>query len=130
MHYIALIRKGADTDYGVDFPDFPGCVSAGETLDEARAAAVEALALHARGMEEDGEELPEPSSLEDVMRDGANHEAVAVLVPLATQARAVRINVTLAEDALRKIDAYAEEHALTRSAFLACAALREIQRDR
>ena len=45
--YIGLIRKDADSDFGVDFPDFPGCVSAGDTLDEARRMAQEALELHA-----------------------------------------------------------------------------------
>ncbi len=38
--YIALIRKDADSDFGVDFPDFPGCVSAGATLDDLRRARV------------------------------------------------------------------------------------------
>ena len=43
---IALIRKDAASDYGVGFPDFPGCVTAGRTLDEARRMAAEALELH------------------------------------------------------------------------------------
>ena len=43
--YIALLRKQPDSDFGVDFPDFPGCVTAGETLEEARVMAAEALAL-------------------------------------------------------------------------------------
>jgi hypothetical protein len=30
--YIALLRKDVDSDYGVEFPDFPGCVTAGTTL--------------------------------------------------------------------------------------------------
>jgi predicted RNase H-like HicB family nuclease len=128
MDYIALIRKAEGTDYGVDFPDFPGCVSSGETLDEARAAAAEALALHVHGMAQDGEALPEPSSLQDIMRDPENREAVAVLVPVEAPSRAVRINVTIAEDALKRIDAYAAAHSLSRSAFLAQAALRAIQR--
>jgi predicted RNase H-like HicB family nuclease len=37
--YIALIHKDADGDFGVSFPDLPGCVSAGSTLDEARELA-------------------------------------------------------------------------------------------
>lgn len=61
--YIGLIRKDADSDFGVDFPDFPGCVSAGATLDEARRMAQEALELHV-SMVEDDEELPATSSLE------------------------------------------------------------------
>ena len=39
--YIALLRKHPDSDYGVDFPDFPGCITAGETLEDARRMAVE-----------------------------------------------------------------------------------------
>lgn len=45
-HYIALIHKDANSDYGVSFPDFPGCISAGSTLEEARRMGAEALALH------------------------------------------------------------------------------------
>ena len=63
-HYIALIHKDADSDYGVSFPGLPGCVTAGTSLDEARSFAEEALALHLSGMARDGEAVPEPSSLE------------------------------------------------------------------
>ena len=58
--YIALIHKEPASDYGVSFPDFPGCVTAGATLDEARRGAVEALAFHIDGMVEDGEAIPSP----------------------------------------------------------------------
>jgi predicted RNase H-like HicB family nuclease len=44
--YIALLRKDEDSDYGVDFPDFPGCPTAGRTLEETRRMAQEALAFH------------------------------------------------------------------------------------
>ena len=47
--YIALIHKEPRSDFGVSFPDFPGCVTAGRTLDEARKMAEEALALHVDG---------------------------------------------------------------------------------
>ena len=40
--YIALLRKEADSDYGVEFPDLPGCVTAGISLDDAAAMAREA----------------------------------------------------------------------------------------
>ena len=45
-YYIALIHKDADSDFGVSFPDLPGCITAGRTLDEARLMADEALAVH------------------------------------------------------------------------------------
>src|SRR5881628_1609638 len=44
--YIALIHKEAGSDYGVSFPDFPGVITAGASLDKARAMAEEALGFH------------------------------------------------------------------------------------
>jgi hypothetical protein len=83
--------------------------------------AAEALALHVEGLAEDGEAIP--SSLEEVMADLENRDGVAVLVSLAARApKAVRRNITLQEDILREIDAYAEAHGFTRSGFLAKAA--------
>src|SRR5215475_3374296 len=122
-NYIGLIHKDADSDFGVSFPDFPGVITAGSTLDDARAMAEEALALHVDGMTEDGEAIPEPSSLEDVMSAPENRSAVAILVSLkAEQPKAVRVNVTLPEDVLAQIDTYAEAHGFTRSGLLAQAA--------
>ena len=43
--YIALLQKAPDSDFGVCFPDFPGCVTAGKTLDKAAALAAEALGI-------------------------------------------------------------------------------------
>jgi len=70
MDYIAYLHKEADSDFGVSFPDFPGCVTAGRTLEEARRLAVEALQLHVCGMTEDGEPIPEPSTLDDLAGTG------------------------------------------------------------
>lgn len=63
--YIAVIDK----DFGVVFPDFDGCVSAGKDLKDAIEMAQEALELHVKGMREDGEELPEPKTLEQVKKE-------------------------------------------------------------
>jgi len=122
-HYIALIHKDEGSDYGVSFPDLPGVVSAGSTLDEARAMATEALAFHLQGMAEDGEAVPEPSSLEDIMAIAENRDAVAVLIQAPVeQVKSVRVNVTLPADVLSQIDEYAEREGFTRSGFLAQAA--------
>lgn len=128
--YIGLIHKDPESDYGVWFPDFPGCVSAGATLDEARAGAEEALALHIEGMVEDGEPIPEPTSLDDVMADKDNRDGVAILVKaLPLDQRSVRVNVTFPEDVLRQIDSFAQRAGFTRSGFLAIAAKHEIERE-
>lgn len=103
--YIALIRKEAASDYGVDFPDFAGCVTAGRTLEEARRMAVEALDFHIAGMREDKERLPEPSPLDAVMADPDNRDAVAFLVDVSAHpGKTVRINVTLPEELIQAID--------------------------
>ena len=125
--YIALIHKEANSDFGVSFPDLPGCVTAGVTLDEARDMAAEALALHLEGMAQDNEAIPEPSSLEAVMADAVNREGVAILVAAPAQAvKTVRINVTFPEDVLVSVDAYATANGYTRSGFLAYAAKKAI----
>ncbi len=126
--YIALLRKEPSSDYGVDFPDFPGCVTAGSSLDEARAMAQEALEFHIAGMIEDREALPEPSGLELVMGAPGNTQAVAFLVTVAERKpRARRVNVTLPEDLLRRIDSVARNRGMNRSSFLAHAAAQAIK---
>jgi predicted RNase H-like HicB family nuclease len=117
--YIALLRKEPNSDFGVDFPDFPGCVTAGKTLEEARHMADEAIQLHIRGMLEDHEPIPEPSDLDTIMKDPDNHSAVAFLVEVPTKpAKSVRVNVMLPEDIVREIDRTTHN----RSRFLAEAA--------
>jgi predicted RNase H-like HicB family nuclease len=117
--YIALIHKEPDSDYGVSFPDFPGCVTAGATLDEARAEAVEALGFHLEGLREDGAAIPAPSALEEIMEQRENRDAVAVLVAAPDHsAKSVRVNITLPEDVLAELDRYAQSHGFTRSGLL------------
>ncbi len=121
--YIAIIHKEPTSDYGVSFPDFPGCVSAGADIDEARRMAQEALALHIRGLAEDGAPIPSPSTLEAIMADDDNRAGVAVLVAAPEHAeRSIRINVTLPEGLVRRID----ERTDNRSRFLAQAAERAL----
>jgi predicted RNase H-like HicB family nuclease/predicted RNA binding protein YcfA (HicA-like mRNA interferase family) len=124
-HYVGLIHKDPDSDYGISVPDFPGCVSAGATLDETLAMGREALQGHVELMAELGDAVPEPSSIEAVLADPSNRGGAPVLVPLAVATpKTVRVNITLQEDVLRAIDAHAEQHGYTRSGFLAAAAKR------
>lgn len=67
--YIALVHKDEGTSYGVSFPDVPGCISAGDTFEEAVANAAEALAGHFAAMRADGEAIPVPRSFDQLRRD-------------------------------------------------------------
>ena len=127
--YIGLIHKEDTSDYGVSFPDFPGVVTAGKDLDDARAMAEEALTFHVEGLIADGEPIPEPASLEEVMSDPDNKDGVAILVAVKTDAKkSVRVNVTIPEDVLAQIDEYAERQGMTRSGFLTQAAKRAMEK--
>ena len=67
--YIALVHKAEGTSYGVSFPDLPGCISAGDTLEEALTNAAEGLAGHLALIEADGEPLPVARSLAAIRAD-------------------------------------------------------------
>jgi predicted RNase H-like HicB family nuclease len=121
--YIAYLHKDRGSDYGVSFPDFPGCVTAGSTLEEARRMAAEALAFHMQGMREDGEEIPRPSSLDDLRSDPAMRGAVAFLVEVKQPEKTIRINITARESQIAEIDRRARGVGLTRSSYVVQKAL-------
>ena len=81
-HYPAVVDKDPDSDYGVVFPDFPGCVSVRSTLDEAVQGAHEALAGHVALMVADGDPLPEPTPLEHVAAQRDASTVAITLVPV------------------------------------------------
>ncbi len=70
MYYPATFTPHTDGTgrYDVTFADLPGCVSQGASLEDAIRMAQEALGLHIGSMVEDGDTLPEPSSLEGARR--------------------------------------------------------------
>ena len=80
--YIAFLHKEADGDFGVSFPDFPGCVTAGASYGVARVLALEVLQFHVDGLAAAGEELPSPSTFDEIMEERDNQEATAFLVPV------------------------------------------------
>jgi len=123
-NYIAIVHKEAKSDFGVSFPDFPGCITAGQDIDEAKDMAQDALALHIQGLLQDGEQLPDPSRLEDIMSDPDYADTTAYLVVSVPDARprTVRVNITLPEMTLKQIDAAAKKRGMSRSSFLVHAA--------
>lgn len=124
-YYPAVIHKEPDSDFGVSFPDFPGCITAGHTQSEALAMGKEALALHISGMLEDGDAIPEPTPLDAVqaaLRAEGDDDGVVTLIEAALAGPSKRINVTFEEALLEEIDSAAAAMGLNRSAFLAYSA--------
>ncbi len=124
--YIALIHKDPSSAFGASFPDLPGCISAADTLEELRPMIEEALGFHIEGMIEDGEAVPEPSTLDEILKTEGYTDAVAVMVVKAPEMAeaTVRVNITLPEKTLAQIDRKAAAQGMSRSSFLAQAAKR------
>jgi predicted RNase H-like HicB family nuclease len=117
--FVALISKSPAGGCVLEFPDFSGCVTAADTVDEARILATEALSLHVVGLLEDGHKIPAPSTLDSVIaaRPGFNSILLSVWIPdPASKHR--RICSFLPYDLLDEIDRSARLRGISRSAFL------------
>lgn len=56
----------ADDGISIEFPDLPGCFSCADTDEEALLMAEDVLGLYMENIEEEGEDIPEPSNLKDL----------------------------------------------------------------
>lgn len=93
-HYIALIHKESDSSYGVSFPDVPGVITVGDSIDEAMRHAVEALEFAAEDWENlDGsKDFPSPRTIDELRADkkfqNEAADAVIAAVPFRLKAEA------------------------------------------
>ncbi len=126
IYYPAIIETDQKGRYGVFFPDLPGCVSAGDTQQEAAENAAEALLLHIEGMLEDKIGMPTPSRLQDLEADPEVQEVGRVLVA-AGPFRLERVNVSFDGLLLARIDKLASQLGQSRSELLAQGAKRMLE---
>lgn len=131
MRFVVLLHKEPGSVYGVTVPDLPGCVSAGDTADEALAGATEAIALHVEGLEAEGQPVPAPRTIEAILADPSlaeeRHGATLATVPLVRdRGRSVRVNISMETGLLEAVDSEARARGMTRSAFIAGAVRNEI----
>lgn len=116
QEYIAVVDKDKNSDYGVLFPDFLGCVTCASTLEEAKNMAKEALQFHIDGLTTDKENIPSPSTLDEIKKKYPKAEAFLIISAL-TPTYAKRINITIDEKLLRKLDSYLAKKGGNRSNF-------------
>lgn len=127
MATIFALIHGEKGAYGISFPDFQGCIAGGATVDEAIRRGREGLTLHVESMIEDGDPLPCLRELDEIKTDATfaedMEEAVAVVaLDLELPGKVVRVDVSLDEGLLTRIDRRAAELDETRNGFLAAAA--------
>jgi predicted RNase H-like HicB family nuclease len=127
--YYGVMHKDKGSDYGVSFPDFPGCVAAESDFESAIVSAQEALSFHIKGMIEDGEAIPDPSKADAIKDDDAPIAIVPVEIEVPVL-RVKRYNIAARGTDMRKIDQFLKSKGRNRdrSEFLIAAALREIDR--
>ena len=123
MRYPIVIERGDDTHaYGVVVPDLPGCFSAGDTLDEAYVMAKEAVEGWLECAIDDGEAIPEPSSMESLAKIDEYQGWIlgTVDVDLSKLSdKSERVNITLPKRVLHRLDGLATRNGDTRSGYIA-----------
>lgn len=120
MLFPIVLHKDPDSDYGVTVPDLPGCFSAGRTIEEAVAGAREAIELHIESLLDRGKAVA-VAPIETHQRNAEYAGGIWALVnvDMATLGgKAVRVNITVQERVLRRIDAAAKAAGEGRSEFL------------
>jgi predicted RNase H-like HicB family nuclease len=115
-YYPAIIDRSA-SGYGASFPDFPGCIANGASINEAAMNAEAALALHVEAMIKDKDALPDPTPLDRASLDGPD-DVACVFVRVDAPTKVERVLISIDTGLLRAIDAVATN----RSAWMADAA--------
>jgi predicted RNase H-like HicB family nuclease len=128
--YIAIVSKDADSAFGVHFPDLPGCIAAGDTLEDAIDNASVALRLWS----EDIAEVPAPSTMADLLkqkdiRSDLDAGGLAILVPLLASGRKQRLNIMIEPSLVEATDIAARTTGMSRSAYIERALQSELGRE-
>ena len=123
---------GPADGWDVVFPDFPGCVTQGDTVQHAMEHAIEALTLHVEGMVAEGLALPPSSPLNAPLPEWLSESdmptRVDALLPMEPPGKTARLSVTMEQALLDRMDAAARREGTTRSGYLARAVQEKLQR--
>lgn len=118
--FVGVVHHEGDSSFGVTFPDLPGCFAASDTMHGIVAAGVEALALW---FEDQNDDIV-PTAPDQIDPEGGT----LVFIPWVRKGGTKRrVNVVIENATLTAVDACAKQRGMTRSDFLAAAALAEIE---
>ncbi|KMQ75274.1 type II toxin-antitoxin system HicB family antitoxin [Marinobacter subterrani] len=127
MLFPVYVHTGDDNHaHGAEVPDFPGCFSAADGWDELAGNIQEAVELYC---EDEDMVVPSATPLEKLISNPDYQGGIWMMVDIDTgklKTKSVRLNVSLPEGLLRRIDDEAKSRHMSRSAFLAMSAQREL----
>ncbi len=117
--FVALAQGDQQAGYTASFPDLPEISAGGPGMAELVTGAREAVQKELQRLESDGQEWPRPTPIEAV-----THQAgvIPFLVDITVEDTPVRVNISIGERLLKRIDQGAEARGMSRSGFIASAA--------
>lgn len=132
MFYPAHVSPGdSEHAFGAIFPDFPGCNAAADDEQHLPGAMNEAVRAHFGA---DDDQIPAPSSLAKVQEElkgddlyTGGYWIMADIDVEAVRSAPVRVNISVPEALLDRIDRAAKRQHTTRSGFLARAAVKALE---
>ena len=116
--YPAVALGGHGAAYAASFPDLPGCSAEGASVGELLSTARAALLHELQRLAEVGQDWPEPTPMERL----TGGEGSVLLVDVQVEDTPVRVNISIGERLLKRIDERAQAQSMTRSGFIAAAA--------
>ncbi|WP_319467364.1 type II toxin-antitoxin system HicB family antitoxin [uncultured Pseudodesulfovibrio sp.] len=129
MKYVALFEKEKQ-GFGVTFPDFPGCSTFGEDLNEAVDQAHEALALYVEMYLEEGNELPEATGKKELLALPENKGRKAIFVEVVGDGSDFEeFEVVMHTHLVGRMEKYCREYGISPADFLAVAVRETIKAD-
>lgn len=120
--YPAFVTGDRDAGYLAKFPDLPGCTANAAQQASLLVVAREALRQRLNQLAAEGEEWPEASEISTLSTHPQAAGASVVLVDVEMEDAPVRVNISIGERLLKRIDQAAEARGMTRSGFMAAAA--------
>jgi len=114
--YFAVVTPKAEGGYSAEFPDLPGVVATGADMGGLLAAARETVLAQLQALADDGQEWPKPTP-GDLLRP--DPPAFALVVDVHVDDPPVRVNISIGEQLLKRLDAAAAARGASRSGFIA-----------
>ena len=119
--YPAFVTGDRAAGYTAHFPDLPGLTAQAATQGELLTAARDVLHKRLEQLTTDGVEWPEPSELSGLGPHPEGQPSGTLLVDVDVEDAPVRVNISIGERLLKRIDQAAETRGMTRSGFIAAA---------
>lgn len=116
LHYVALVSRQPDGGYRAIFPDLPDCVVTGRDVAEVVVTARRDILNCLQALSDAGEAWPRPTPAEQIPPDAGQ---IAVLIDVAADDPPIRVNISLGERLVQRLDAAAQIRGMTRSGFIA-----------